>query len=110
MKWLAWSNTFVLLGSSLTMALAVWSAKIDNKKNVGIFITLTFILKRRSSSASKVGNGPPITKNTWCRANILDLIFDPTSRKPRVMIANSMKRWAIPITAIRIWRSTCNCS
>lgn len=38
------ANTFVLLGSSFTMALAVWSAKIDNKKRLFFFLLATLIL------------------------------------------------------------------
>jgi cytochrome c oxidase subunit III len=43
---LSWGaiNTCVLIGSSLTMAMAVWSAEVGRKKLVPLFLILTLIL------------------------------------------------------------------
>jgi cytochrome c oxidase subunit 3 len=43
---LSWGaiNTVVLIGSSLTMAMAVWSAQVGKKKLVTIFLILTLVL------------------------------------------------------------------
>src|SRR5208282_4839791 len=43
---LSWGaiNTVVLIGSSLTMAMSVWSAQVGKKKLVTIFLILTLIL------------------------------------------------------------------
>lgn len=43
---LSWGtyNTIVLIGSSLTMALAVWSAEVGKKKLVSLFLILTLLL------------------------------------------------------------------
>jgi cytochrome c oxidase subunit 3 len=43
LKWGA-INTVVLIGSSLTMAMSVWSAQVGKKKLVTIFLLLTLIL------------------------------------------------------------------
>ena len=43
LKWGA-INTVVLIGSSLTMAMSVWSAQVGKKKLVTLFLTLTLIL------------------------------------------------------------------
>src|ERR1700736_2366383 len=37
-------NTVVLIGSSLTMAMSVWSAQVGKKKLVTIFLILTLVL------------------------------------------------------------------
>lgn len=42
--WLGAINTAVLLCSSFTMALAVWSAEMGKVKQVGLFLTLTMII------------------------------------------------------------------
>lgn len=38
------ANTLVLIGSSLTMAMSVWSAQVGKKKLVTIFLILTLVL------------------------------------------------------------------
>jgi cytochrome c oxidase subunit 3 len=43
LKWGA-INTVVLIGSSLTMAMSVWSAQVGKKKLVTVFLILTLIL------------------------------------------------------------------
>jgi cytochrome c oxidase subunit 3 len=43
LKWGA-INTVVLIGSSLTMAMSVWSAQVGKKKLVTIFLILTLVL------------------------------------------------------------------
>jgi cytochrome c oxidase subunit III len=43
LKWGA-INTIVLIGSSLTMAMSVWSAQVGKKKLVTLFLILTLIL------------------------------------------------------------------
>jgi cytochrome c oxidase subunit 3 len=43
LKWGA-INTVVLIGSSLTMAMSVWSAEVGKKKLVAIFLILTLVL------------------------------------------------------------------
>lgn len=42
--WLGGVNTVVLIGSSLTMAMAVWASQAGKKKLIPIFIVLTLIL------------------------------------------------------------------
>jgi cytochrome c oxidase subunit III len=42
--WLGAVNTMVLIGSSLTMAMAVWASQAGKKKLIPIFIILTLIL------------------------------------------------------------------
>ena len=46
LKWGA-INTVVLIGSSLTMAMSVWSAQVGKKKLVTLFLILTLVLGQR---------------------------------------------------------------
>ncbi len=42
--WLGLTNTIVLIGSSLTMAMAVWSAEVRNSKLLRLFLLATIFL------------------------------------------------------------------
>lgn len=42
--WLGLINTIVLIGSSFTMAMGVWSAEVRNKKLLTLFLSLTILL------------------------------------------------------------------
>ncbi len=60
-------NTAVLIGSSLTMAMAVWAAQVNRRKLIVFFLLLDHGPRRRVPRASRACEYSHKFHTTWCR-------------------------------------------